>query len=273
MRGSRALLGLALGVMISALAPAARAGSSPDLQDTDWRHARAEELDPDVGTFDPERFSLELRFAPYWPEVDEEFAASPGPYERMFGTKARFYFGLELDWQPFRIPYVGTIGPAVGWGYTRSSGSAIIVSTGQPADASTSLTILPMHFSVALRGDYLLRKWRIPIVPYAKLGLGMGLWTASGPEGTSDYTAPDAPADASPDKGQGMSLGLHLALGGMVALTAFDPTSETSMREDTGVLDAYLFAEWMRANLDGIGSYPQMHVGTSTAAFGFAIDW
>jgi hypothetical protein len=268
-RGRAALRGLALGVLALGWAPAAWAASSNDIQDTDWRQPRAEELNPDADAFSPEHFAFELRFAPYWPEVDEELGSSPGPYESMFGTKARFYFGLELDWLPFRIPYIGTIGPSFGWGYTRSSGKAILVSTGQAADADTSLTILPMHFSAVLRGDYLLEKWRIPIVPYGKLGLGLGLWTASGAEGTSEV----ALGDGSTVKGQGTSLGMHLALGGMIALSAFDQESEYSMREDSGVQNAYVFGEWMWANLDGIGSYPQMHVGTSTAVFGLAIDW
>jgi hypothetical protein len=266
-------LGWVLGLLVAFSAGPARAGGSPDLQDTEWRQARPELLDPDEGSFHGGHFAFELRFAPYWPEVDEEFGGAATPYESMFGSKARLYFGLEIDWQPFRIPYIGTIGPSFGWGYTRCSGKAIVVSTGLPADADTSLTILPMHVSAVLRGDYLLQKWRIPIVPYVKAGLGFGLWTASGPQGTSEYLPDGSPADATPVKGQGTSLGLNLGLGGAVAVTAFDVSSETSMRQDSGIQNAYLFGEWMWDNLDGIGSYPQMHVGTSTAAFGLAIDW
>jgi hypothetical protein len=266
-------LGWVLGFGVAFAARPAHAGGSTDLQDTDWRQPRAEPLDPDEGSFHGGHFAFELRFAPYWPEVDEEFGGAATPYDDMFGAKARLYFGLEIDWQPFRIPYIGTIGPSFGWGYTRSSGKAIIVRTGEPADADTSLTILPMNVSAVLRGDYLLQKWRVPIVPYVKAGLGFGLWTASGPAGTSEYLPAGSPADATPIKGQGTSLGLNLALGGTVVLTAFDASSEAAMRQDSGIDDAFLFGEWMWANLDGIGSYPQMHVGTNTAAFGLGIDW
>ena len=69
-------------------------------------------------------------------------------------------------------------------------------------------------------------------------------------------------------------MGMHLALGGAIALNAFDPTAAVSLREDTGIGYAYLFGEWMWANLDGIGSSSStMHVGTSTAVVGVAIDW
>lgn len=244
----------------------AAADTSGGIYEGDWRKSQpwVDEEPDHASWFEPEHFAFEVRFGPYWPEVDEEFSTSPGPYEQVFGTDARFYFGVELDWLPFRIPYVGSAGPAFGWGYTRSAGNGVIVSSGEPSEAETDLVILPMHFSGVLRGDYMLRKWNVPIVPYLKLGLGLGMWTASGADETSEYDG---------DEGRGTSFGMHLALGGAFAVTALDPSSEAAMRADAEVLNAYLFGEWMYANLDGIGSHPQMHVGTSTVVVGIAIDW
>src|SRR6185436_11967112 len=46
----------------------------------------------------PTSFAVELRFGPYYPEVDEEFEGKAGtPYKDVFGDSAQFYFGLEFD--------------------------------------------------------------------------------------------------------------------------------------------------------------------------------
>ena len=265
MRALGIALSLALGGLALGWASSAAADTSGGIYDNDWRQSQPKGEEPANGWawFNPEHFALELRFGPYWPEVDEEFGASPGPYEQTFGTDARFYFGLELDWLPFRIPYVGAIGPSFGWGYTRSAGEGVLVRTGEPA-GETSLIILPMHVSGVLRADYMLREWGVPVVPYLKAGLGMGLWTASGSDDVSEVDG---------DKGRGTSFGLHFAVGGALSVTALDPEAKASIQADTPVLNAFLFGEWMYLNLDGIGSHPQMHVGTSTVVVGIGIEW
>ena len=58
-----------------------------------------------------QNFALELRFSPYRPQVDQEPGIQGTPFADSFGTKPRLYFGIEFDWQVYRIPYVGTIGP------------------------------------------------------------------------------------------------------------------------------------------------------------------
>lgn len=230
----------------------------------DWQRPKEPPPTPDEFEFAYEHFALEVRFAPYWPEVDEEFGGSATPFEDTFGGQARVYFGLELDWLPLRIPYVGALGPSFSWGYTRCTGRGIVVSTGQQSESDTALNIMPMYVAGVLRADYLLRKWGIPVVPYGKVGLGMGLWKTSGAGRTSRV---------GDTLGKGTAFGLHLGLGGAIALTAFDPTSQASMKDETGIESVNLFGEWMWANLDGIGSHPAMHVGTSTVAFGLGVDW
>ena len=241
----------------------ARRGEPSSNKLTDWGH-----------------FYFELRFGPYSPEVDEEFEGrgqcnADGsvpvdesgnivtggtrdctPYEDFFGTDALFYFGIELDWLPLYIPYVVSIGPGFGWGVTSASGNAVTES-GDEAASETSLTIFPMHLSAVARFDGPLRELDFPVVPYVKAGLGLGLWSASGP--TTDD--------------EGTSYGMHLAIGGAVALNAFDQSAAMSMQENTGIRYANLWAEWMMMNLDGIGSVPQMHVGTSTVVLGLALDF
>ncbi|HZO11782.1 MAG TPA: MXAN_2562 family outer membrane beta-barrel protein [Polyangiaceae bacterium] len=235
------------------------------LQGSAWRQRLEEGREkPGNEYFEPLHFVFELRFGPYMPQVDEEFEGRATPYTDFFGDDPLFYFGLELDWLPLHIPYVGSIGVGFGWGFTSASGNAIVEETGAPSDAETSLDIFPMHASGVVRFDGLLRKFNVPVVPHVKVGFGFGLWSADGPSGTS---AADGVA------GEGISLGMHLALGGSVALNGFDAGTAKSMRDATGIRYAYLWGEWMYANLDGMGSVPQMHVGTSTGVVGLGLDF
>lgn len=226
------------------------------------------------------KFTFEARFGAYYPEVDEEFGG-PGPFTDYFGTGPQFYFGLELDWTPFRIPYVGRIGPAFGWGITTMNGAAKLpgtpADTGEDAETqvgpATSLTINAMHLSAALRVDEIARRTVIPFVPYAKLGFGFGTWNSGTSAGTSKVGSDcDAPTPQDCTVAEGMSIGPHIALGGMLGLNWLDPRSGSMARENNGINQVYVFGEWMWTNLDaGAGKAP-MHIGTSTWVLGLAFD-
>ncbi len=220
---------------------------------------------------DLSHFVLELRFGPYSPNVDDEFEGktnssySAPPYELMFGDDPQFYFGIELDWLPVHFPYVGSLGAGFGWGVVSASGNTRLeADPTQEAGSETSLSMFPMHVSAIFRLDGPLRKLHFPLVPHVKLGMGFGLWTASGPSGTSD---------SSGVTGEGSSYGLHLALGGSLALNAFDQTSAMGMEQETGIRHTYIWGEWMRADLGGLGPSNPLLIGASTAVFGAALDW
>jgi len=243
------------------------------ISDNTWRQnaRRRSATAKDSDLLDLSHFLLEMRFGPYTPNVDDEFEGktnstySAPPYEMMFGDDPLFYFGLELDWMPLHVPYVGSLGAAFGWGVVSASGNTRLEATPDTeAGSETSLTIYPMHVSAVFRVDGPLRKLQFPLVPYVKLGFGFGLWTASGPDGTSD---------SSGVVGEGSSYGLHLALGGALALNAFDQTAAVAMRQETGIRHAYIWGEWMNADLGGLGPDNPLLVGASTAVFGAAIDW
>jgi hypothetical protein len=231
----------------------------------DWRQAdRSDHFESGRGS--PQRAALEIRFGRYKPAVDDEFSGT-GPYARTFGDDARFHFGLELDWQALRIPYFGVLGPAFGWSYFHASAKAKFTGTNIESAEDTSLTIMPMHLSAVLRLDELERRTHIPIVPYAKLGLGLGLWSAANTAGPSTVKV-----NGQDVAGKDTTWGVHSALGMMFCLNILDERSAARLDEETGVNHSYLFAEWMRAGLSGLGSRPQMNIGTNTWVVGLALD-
>ena len=122
----------------------------------------------------------------------------------------------------------------------------------QTADKDTNLTIFPMHVSAAVRVDGLVRGLGIPIIPYGKVGFGFAPWRVTG---------------GGANRGSGVSGGLHLALGGSIALNAFDQDAAKTMEADTGIRYAHLFGEWMWANLD-----KGLNVGTSTFVVGIGLE-
>jgi hypothetical protein len=271
-RWSSSIVAVGLGLSLSLATSSASAQSR--LSGQTWRQRER----PDRGEWrrPPTRAALEMRFGPYSPEVDEEFGGKATPYADTFGAGSQFYFGLEADWQAIHIPYVGSLGPGFGWGYTSTSATAQVAectpdaASGKTCDSGeeTSLSIMPMHVSAVLRLDYLMHRTRFPLVPYGKIGLGLATWSVS--IGSEDASYAD-PKEGTVD-GSGTSYGLHLALGGMIALNGLDRRSSANLYESVGIQHLYFFGEWMKNNLDGLGSKPQMHVGTSTWVLGLAAD-
>ncbi len=220
----------------------------------------------------PQRFAFELRFGLYYPAVDEEFGGD-GPYSKFFGDNGRFHVGAEFDWQALRIPWVGSFGPGIGFGYTSASGKAFRSGTYDNTSLAyddkrvgeTSLTILPMHLSGVLRFDELFRRTGFPVIPYGKVGLGMGLWWVD----VGDRTA-QIGEGADAIQGLGMSYGVHWALGGMLSLDWLGRRSMAALDQESGINHIHLFGEWMNQNL-GLGAN-QMRVGTSTWTVGMVLE-
>jgi hypothetical protein len=207
---------------------------------------------------------VEARFGPYNPRVDSS-VPNGTPYKDTFGTSTRYMFGLEGDWQLLRIRHLGTFGPGLGWGYTRSGDRARLTSNlNKRSDEQTTLTIMPLYLVGVLRADVLPRELRVPIVPYVKLGLGAALWWAS--DGGST-------AQAGNVKGKGLSYGPQYALGGMFLLDVLDEQTARDADNSLGINNSYVFAEWYGSELDAFGSKKRLNVGANTWVLGLAIEF
>lgn len=214
----------------------------------------------------PQRFAFELRMGPYIPRVDDEFQGKT-PFADTFGDGKGFHMGVELDWQLLRIPYLGTLGPGFSFAYTTRSANAQISGTGIDSSEETTLKIFPMTVTGVLRVDALSRGLGIPLVPYGKAGLGLGLWSVTTDKGVVTRDGIE---------GRGRSWGTHFALGGMFLLDFMELDTALAFDEEMGVNNTYLFFEWMWSdlgNLTLIESKPQMLVGTSGWVAGLAMEF
>ncbi len=238
------------------------------------------------GAKDPNRyrtgqeFMLELRVQQYIPDVDAEFADGQrtprtseiaiedagGPYEYVFGKGRRYAVGFEFDWQVFRIPYIGTVGPAYGFLSTKSTAKARSLKDPETKSGEeTALTIIPMYLVAVLRADVIWNEFGIPLIPYAKGGVGWALWWSQ--TGGKVDTVNGVRA-------QGTTFGYQFALGGALLLDFFDEEAAGEMDNSIGVNHSYIFAEWYVSKLEGGGIFKkQMYVGTNSWAAGLAFEF
>ncbi|HKO50024.1 MAG TPA: MXAN_2562 family outer membrane beta-barrel protein [Polyangiaceae bacterium] len=251
----RFVLGLTLGLFGWLATSSAQAQGVDEFGAYGPRSNRGES--PQIGLF-------EARFGAYNPRVDSS-VPNGTPYADSFGNSTRYMLGLEGDLQLVRIPHLGTLGPGLGWGYTRSSGYARLTSDKDKlSDETTSLTIMPIYLVAVLRADVLAREFGVPLVPYAKLGMGSALWWSS--DGGETAHAGDV-------KGTGISFGPQYALGGMFLLDVLDRQTARDADVSLGINNSYLFGEWYVSDLDAFGSTKRMNVGANTWVVGLAIEF
>jgi hypothetical protein len=210
----------------------------------------------------PQDAAVELRFGQYKPEVDSELSGGT-PFHDTYGDTNRYLFGFEVDWQLFRIPHFGSIGPGFGWGFTKFNAKAQFADGSGTSNTTTSLSVMPMHVVAVARADVFMRDFHIPFVPYAKLGLGYGWWWSG--DGTKS-------AEADGVKGKGASYGLTYAGGLMFLLDILDEDDAVTADGLTGINNSYLFAEWYRPQLDGFGNDKVMDIGSSSWIVGIALE-
>ena len=223
-----------------------------------------------MGRESPQNFAAEIRFAPFSPNIDSDPTLRGTPYRDSFGSAPRLMVSAELDWQALRIPHLGTIGPGVGAGYTSITRPAAFVTPHEPggqvvSGEDTTLQIFPFYGVAVLRADALWREAGVPLVPYAKAGLGYALWRASNTLGTSSTSGVS---------GEGHSIGTHFAIGIGLNLNPFDEYAAKTFDDSLGVNNSYLFGEWTYEDLSGLGlqNHP-LRVGGTGWTFGLAFEF
>jgi hypothetical protein len=224
----------------------------------------------------PKEWAIELRFGPYRPNVDSEFSGSPGvtPYKTVFGGKRHLMSQLELDWQFFQG--FGSLASGVAIGYYSQSAKAF---TADPTGAcvrdsndacvrsgdTTSLRLIPLAALLVYRWDVAAERWKIPLVPYAKLGLNYTFWQVKNGNGNvPDYKG---------GHGSGGTAGWQACAGMALLLDFLDPSAARNLDMETNVNHSYLFFEWDRVDATGLGMTNKLHVGDSRWVIGLMFEF
>ncbi len=217
-----------------------------------------------------QHWAIELRLGPYYPEIDSEFDGKKTPHERYFGRERRLMTQVELDWELFRG--FGTAALGVAAGYYREKAHAFVeAGPGRDADERSSdptqLSLIPLSLLGIYRFDEAARRWNVPIIPYAKVGLGYTIWTVTN---GNDAVAS---AGAAQGRGRGGTLGWQAAVGVSILLDILDPGAARALDGETGINHTHLFFEYVRFDGAGLGQKNALKVGDTTWVLGLMFEF
>jgi hypothetical protein len=215
----------------------------------------------------PQRFAFELKFGPYKPDIDSEFAGRGGrtPYQDFFGGGSHLLSQIELDYE--LLHKFGTLAVGVGAGFFQVTGTATVgTGTGEPSGDKSRLRVAPFSLSAVYRFDYLLEKRDFPLVPYGKLGLDWAYWSITDGNGEIAH-------DGFGGEGRGGTTGWHATAGVALVLDFFDPDAAREFDSDMGVNHTAIAFEYTHADLSGLGRANRLHVGDTTWSLGLLLEF
>jgi hypothetical protein len=218
-------------------------------------------------------FALELRFGLYMPNVDSEITGpGPRPNSLIFGNSRRPMWQVEFDWEI--LQRFGTLAVGASVGYWKENSSAcyraeLQASNGtncKPSGDNTSLRLIPFAALLVYRMDEAAKRWKIPLVPYGKIGLNYTIWTVNDGNGQ----VPNYPGGG---HGQGGTAGWQAAAGLALQLDFIDPAAAREFDADSGVNHTYAFFEV--THVDGAGLYRSnvLRVGDNTWFAGLMFEF
>ncbi|HVZ89016.1 MAG TPA: MXAN_2562 family outer membrane beta-barrel protein [Polyangia bacterium] len=213
----------------------------------------------------PQRFAFELTFGPYRPDVDSEFNGARAPYNQYFGGGHDLLTRVEFDYQIWHR--YGSIAAGLGVGYFSVTGTAPVASgTGMLSGDQSELKVIPISLSAVYRFDYLMETYKVPLVPFGKLGLDWAYWQITDGNGNI------ADADSG-GRGRGGTLGWHVAGGLALVLDFLDPEAAHDFDQDLGVNHTALTFEFFHSDLSGLGQANRLHVGDNDWTLGLLIEF
>lgn len=245
-----------------------------------------------------QRFAAELKLGPYSPNIDASRGLTGTPFKDLFPAAAgksrppgRLLTQVEFDYQILRRWYgnIG-IGNTIGF-YRRTSHSfayGIDPTTGSESQPcvikgstntctrsgdTTALNVVPLSIMAVYRFDYLARRYKVPFVPYFKIGLAYYVWWIENGGGFLSIAQYTPPGSSSSQGGWGGSLGWVMNPGGAFLLDVLDPAAAKTIDAELGINHTYLFCEFHYADVNGFGLGNKMNLSDTTLNAGIAFEF
>jgi hypothetical protein len=240
-----------------------------------WEDNAIDDREGELAVGDPLRVKWHagLRLGPYVPGIDAQInmptGKYAGPYEQMFGG----YRVLPmLDIERFFWRGFGQAGVGFSIGYMSKSAKAWQAGS-DPSDANrprsegdeNKFRLFPLAVSAVYRLTYLDDEFGVPLIPYARAGLGYYIWWIVGPNGDFAEACSDG-GDAmgcAKTTAAGASLGFVGSVGLSIRAERIDESAARSMRE-SGIEHAGFYGEYSVGKVDGFGSDKKLSLGDST---------
>lgn len=254
------------------------------------------DVEPQQSYRSSQHFAFELKMGQYSPDIDSTPGLTGKPFSELwqnqFGSSVgqrpagKLLTTLEFDWQIWHG--FGSIGLAASVGlmststhsfqYNADGTPCSVPSCTRSAD-STTLNVLPFALEAVYRFDVLALKWRIPVVPYLKGGIGYYLWFIQNGGGGLSQSLPP-PSGGKPattangsDQGIGGTFGLVAHPGLALMLDLLDPTAARAMDTELGINHSYLFIELHYAWITGFGNSSRMVLSDVDYNIGLAFEF
>jgi hypothetical protein len=286
----RAASAIAVAALLAA-APAARAeepigGAPPSFGENAPRNYQSSQ-----------HFAAEIKFGPYSPNIDK----SPGlngktPFADLFPPDsgksrppARLLTQIEFDYQFLHRSFGNfAVGHTIGF-YRRTTHSFAYnaAADGSPTQAcdntvanpcvragdTTALNVVPLSIMGVYRFDYLAQRWKIPFVPYFKIGLAYYVWWIENGGGFLSIAQYTPPGSTSSQGGWGGTFGWVMNPGGAFLLDVLDPSAAKTVDAELGINHTYLFCEFHYADVTGFGGANKMNLSDTTLNAGLAFEF
>lgn len=193
----------------------------------------------------PEWFRIEFQTGPFNPNPDQ--GLSTGVYSKIFPKKNNLLSKLS-----FHVNFFGALGHAsvgVSAGVWQAQGHALQEDHVTPAGDKETLTLYPITPMLGYRADFIYTKWKLPLVPYGKIGYG---FTYFADEKNGKTREDIDPATGKKIYSWGWAAGLEWAAGIEFPLDFFDPRRAANMDESYGINSTGLFAEYSYSYWKGL---------------------
>lgn len=245
----------------------------------------------------PQRFAVELKFGPYSPNIDASQGVHGTPFADLFPPNpgksrppGKLLTQVEFDYQFLHRSWGNfAIGNTAGY-YRRTTHSFAYVTdptTGSPTTACTSgasgncvrsgdttaLNIVPLSIMAVYRFDYLARRWKVPFVPYVKVGLAYYIWWIENGGGFLSIAQFTPPGSTSSQGGWGGTFGWVANPGGAFLLDVLDPPAAKTIDAELGINHTYLFCEFHYADISGFGAAGKMNLSDTTLNAGISFEF
>lgn len=265
MKRAASMIGVALVLLVASQAHA---------QSPYWEDQTHTQPDADAPLLDEVplvKWHVGVRVGPYVPQIDAQLGVynnGKGPYQQMFGGYSIMPM-IDIDrvlWRGF-----GQLGAGLSIGYLGKSAHAWL-DTSKPSDPTrmtspgdtNSFRLIPLAVSAVYRFTVLDDDYGIPLVPYARAGLGYYVWWVTAPSGDLAFVCSGGgQPPCSKNTAAGGSLGVVGSIGLAIRAERIDEAAARSMRE-SGIEHAGFFGELSMGKVDGFGSDKKLSVGDTT---------
>jgi hypothetical protein len=226
----------------------------------------------------PQHFCAELKFGPYRPDVDSQFA-NAHPYQDVFGDDKSVLTQFELDWQFLPTP-IASLGAGLLYGFFWETAGALTDTGAHSKADETSLRAHTLAALLVLRVDALRRYAHVPLVPYGKIGLDYYIWWVTEGDGSVANCPSNCPFAKDPQdiKARGGAWGWQASPGLALLLDVFDPRAAKMLDSEMGINHTYAFFELLLAEVDNFNASDKfggstLHLGDRTWTAGLAFEF